>query len=165
MDNAIFKKRFYAITGAGACLLLALVWAYIKGGLSPRGFAAGVLVYWIAMFGAFFILLRSKQRSDKEAREKKIANGIAPEALDRDECIKNIRAMKIGIAMWVVVLAYGLFTTQGDPLLPRVAGGGFDLFLLVVCARALIRSRKRLKEIAAQSTTQSSDASAQVPGA
>jgi hypothetical protein len=36
MDQSAFLKRFYAILFGGACVLLVLVWVFIKGGY-PRG--------------------------------------------------------------------------------------------------------------------------------
>ena len=157
MNKAAFTKRFYAIAGAGACVLLILVWAFINGGLSPRGFAVAGLFCSIAMFAAFFSLIRSRQRSDEDIRRKQIASGVSTEAVDQDRCVKNIRSMKRLIAVFAVLLGYGLLTTQGSPLLPRFAGAAFDVFILAACIHSLMRSQKKLKEIAAGHTTRSSD--------
>jgi hypothetical protein len=116
MDQSAFQKRFYAVVGGGACVLLILVWVFIKSGLSPRGFAVAALVWWIAMFASLFPLIRSRQRTAET------------ETLDRDRCVRNIRNMKRLIAVFAVLLGYGVLTTQGEPLLPRAVGAAVDVF-------------------------------------
>ncbi|MFY9852376.1 MAG: hypothetical protein WAK26_00695, partial [Terracidiphilus sp.] len=64
--------------------------------------------------------------------------------------------MKKLIAVFAVLLGYGVLATQGDPLLPRAMGAAFDVFILAVCIHSLIRSRKKLKEITAGAATMSS---------
>jgi predicted secreted protein len=157
MNKSAFTKRFYAIVGSGACVLLVLVWVFIKGALSPREFAVAGLFWWIVMFAVLFSLIRSRQRSDEDIRRKQIASGVSTVVLDQDKCVKNIRSMKRLIAVFVVLLGYGLLTTQGGPLLPRFAGAAFDVFLLAMCIHSLMRSQKKLKEITAGLTTRSSD--------
>ncbi len=147
MDHSAYMKRFYAIVCGGAGVLLVLVWGLIKSGLSPLGFAVAVLIWWIAMFAAIFVLIRSRQRGAKDLREKQISDGVSTDALDRDRCVKNIRSMKRLIAAFAVFLGYGLLSTQGKPLLPRLVGAAVDVFILAVCAQLLFRSRKRLQEL------------------
>jgi hypothetical protein len=145
MDQSGFQKRFYAVVGSGACVLLVLVWVLIKGGLSPRGFAVAALVWWIAMFATLFPLIRSRQRSAER------------EALDRDRCVRNIRSMKRLIVLFAIFLGYGVLTTQGEPMLPRAVGAAVDVCFLAACVHSLIRSRKRLKALSADRATESSD--------
>ena len=147
MDHSAYIKRFYAIVSGGACVLLALVWGLLKSGLSPRGFAVAVLIWWVAMFASIFVLIRSRQQGAKDFRDKQISDGVSTAALDRDRCVKNIRSMKRLIVAFVVFLGYGLLSTQGQPLLPRLVGAAFDVFILAVCAQSLFRSRKRLQEL------------------
>jgi len=147
MDHSAYIKRFYAIVCVGAGVLLALVWVLLKSGLSPRGFAVAVLMWWVAMFASIFVLLRSRQRGAKDFRDKQISDGVSTAALDRDQCVKNIRSMKRLIAMFAVFLGYGLLSTQGMPVLPRIVGAAVDVFILAVCAQLLFRSRKRLQEL------------------
>jgi hypothetical protein len=96
MDQSerVVRKRFYAIVGCGGCMLLALACVFIKGVLSQRGFAVAALIWWIAMFAAIFLLVRSQKRSAENFRRKQIANGIPAETLDRNRCVKNIRSLK-----------------------------------------------------------------------
>src|ERR1700691_3317618 len=147
MDQSAFQKRLYAIGGGGAGALLILVWVFVKDGLSPRGFAVAALIWWIAMFAVIFPLIRNWQRSTEDIRKKQIASGVSAEALDRDQCVKNIRNMKRLIAMFAIFLGYGMLTTQGGPLLPRAVGAGFDIFLLTAFINSLIRSQKKLKAL------------------
>ncbi|MGC2502067.1 MAG: hypothetical protein WA419_17845 [Silvibacterium sp.] len=126
---------------------LVLAWVFVKSGLSPRGFAAAGLIWWIAMFASLFGLIRSRQRSAEDVRRNKIASGVPTEALDRDRCIKNIRSMKRLIAVFAVLLGYGVLATQGDPLLPRAVGASVDIFCLTACVHSLMQSKKRLKEL------------------
>jgi predicted secreted protein len=147
MDQSAFQKRLYAIVGAGACGLSILVWVFVKGGLSSRGLAVAVFIWWIAMFAVLFPVIRNHQRSAEDTRNKQIASGVAPEALDRDQCVKNIRNMKRLIAMFAIFLGYGILTTQGEPLLPRVVGAGIDILLLTGFINSLIRSQKKLKAL------------------
>ncbi len=147
MDQSAFQKRLYAIVGGGACGLLILVWVFVRGGLSPRGLAVAALIWWIAMFAVLFPVIRNWQRSAEDNRNKAIARGVAPEAIDRDQCVKNIRSMKRLIAMFAIFLGYGMLTTQGEPLLPRVVGAGVDVLLLTGLISSLIRSQKKLKAL------------------
>lgn len=158
MDNSTFLKRFYAIAGVGAGVLLVLVWVFINGGLSLRGFAVAALIWWIAGFTAIFFLISSRQMQAEQIRRNQIASGVPSETIDQDRCVKNIRSMKRIIVVFAVLLGYGLLTSQGTSLLPRAAGAVFDVFLISVCVLSLMRSRRRLKEIAANSAKGSVDA-------
>lgn len=153
MNQSAYLKRFYSIIGAGACVLLGLVWVFIKGGFSPRGFGVTVLIWWIAMFAMLFTLIRSRQRSAEETRRKQIANGVPAEAVDRDQCVRNIRSMKKLIGVFAVLLVYGLLSTQGDPLMPRAIGAAVDVFFLAAFLHSILRSQKRLKELPANPAT------------
>ena len=157
MDQSAFQKRLFAIAGSGACVLLALVWLFIKHKLSPRGFAVAVLIWWVAMFAVFYRSIRSQQRVAEDFRRNQIASGVPPEAVDRDRCIKNIRGMKKLIAVFAVLLGYGLLSTKGAPLMPRTIGAAIDVFFLAVCVQSLMRSQKRLKELPADRGRESSD--------
>jgi hypothetical protein len=127
--------------------LLLLVWALIKHVLSPREFGVGVLIYWIAMFSLLFVLIRSRQRGAEEVRNRKIDAGVPADDLDRERCVKNIRSMKGLIVAFVIFLAYGLITTRGQSLLPRLVGSAFDVLIVVACGYSLYRSKKRLQEL------------------
>jgi hypothetical protein len=157
MDKSAFLKRFYATAGGGACVLLLMVWIFVKGGLSPRGFAVAGLIWSITMFAVFFSLIRLWQRSVEDFRREQIASGVPTEAIDQDRCVKNIRAMKKLIAAFSVLLGYGVLTTQGGPLLPRSVGAAFNLLILVFCILSLMRSQRKLKEIDAGTATRSTD--------
>lgn len=157
MDQSAFLKRFYAVAGGGACGILILVWVFVKGGLSPRGFAVAALIWGIAMFAVSFRLIRNRQRSAEDIRKKQIASGISLEALDRNQCIGNIRNMKRLIAMFAIFLGYGMLTTQGEPLLPRAVGATIDVLLLAAFINSLMRSQKRLKALPADHAAGPSD--------
>jgi len=157
MDKTAFLKRFYVIVGGGACVLLSVVWMFIRGGLSSRGFAVAVLIWWTAMFASIYPLLRSRQKSSEDSRTKQIASGIPAEEIDRERCVKNIRSMKRLIALFAVLLGYGILTTHDDPLLPRATGAAIDLFLLAAFIHSFMRSQKRLKEITANGATRRTD--------
>lgn len=147
MDQSTYMKRFYSIVCAGACVLLILVWLFVKHGLSARGFGVAALVWWIAMFAMIFGLTRARQRSASDFRRQQIAQGASADALDRDRCVKNIRSMKRLIAAFAIFLGYGLLTTRGQPLLPRLVGAMVDVVILGACAHTLFRSKKRLQEL------------------
>ena len=147
MDHSTYMKRFYSIVCGGACVLLAMVWIFIKHGLSPRGFGVAVLIWWIAMFAMIFALIRSRQRSAEDFRRQQIAQGASADVLDRDRCVSNIRRMKRLIVVFAILLGYGLLTTQGQPLLPRLVGVMVDVVILGTCAHTLYRSKKRLQEL------------------
>ena len=98
------------------------------------------------MFAAVILrLIRNRQRSAEDIRNKQIASGVSPVAIDRDQLVKNIRNMKRGIAMFAIFLGCGLLTTQGGPLLPRAVGAGVDVFFLSasLCKFSSIRFAKR----------------------
>lgn len=157
MDQSAFRKRLFAIAGGGACVLLALVWLFISHNLSARGFGIAGLIWWVAMFAVLYRFVRSQQRVAEDDRRNKIASGIPPAAIDRDRCIKNIRSMKRLIAVFAVLLGYGLLSTQGAPVMPRTIGAAVDVVFLAVCVQSLMRSQKRLKGLPADRATQSSD--------
>jgi hypothetical protein len=157
MDQSSFQKHFLAIAGCGAGVLLVLVWVFIKGDLSSRGFAVAVLIWWIAMFAVFFQFIRSRQRAAEDAERKQIASGVPPEEVDRDRCIRNIRSMKRLIAVFAILLGYGLVSSQGAPPLSRTMGAAVDVLLVAVCVHSLVRSQKRLKGLPADRARSSSD--------
>jgi len=157
MDQSAFQRRFFAIVTGGACVLMVLVWVFIKGGLTPRELAAAVLMYWIVMFTFVFRLIRARQRSAEDIRKKQIANGVPIQALDRERCVRSIRSLKRLIAAFAVFLAYGLVATWGGPLLPRAVGATVDVVILAACVHALIRAQKQLRGLAAERATVPSD--------
>jgi hypothetical protein len=153
MDQSTYLKRFYSIVGIGACVLIVLVWVFMKGGLSPRGFVLAILIWWIIMFASFFSLIRLRQRSVGDIRRRQIAGGVPEERVDQDRCVSNIRSMKRLIVAFAVLFGYGMLATRGDPPLPRVVGATVDTLFLAVCVHSLIRSKKRLKVLRADSAT------------
>jgi len=157
MDQSAFQRRLYAIVAGGTCVLMVLIWVFIKGGLSPRGFAAAVLMYWIVMFAFLFRLIRSQQRSAEDVRKKQIASGVPIEALDRERCVRSIRSLKRLIAMFAVFLGYGLLATRGGPLLPRAVGATVDVVILAACVYALMRAQKQLRGLPAEHATRPSE--------
>lgn len=152
-----FRKRFYVAAGCYSVAEMILVWGFIKGVLSIRGIAIVTLILAIAMYAAIFLVIRAHQRETKEFRLKQIASGVPAESLDRDRCIKSIRSLKRIIAFFAVLLIYGIVATRGGPLLARMAGLGFDVFVLVPCVILLIRSRKKLKELSSGSANAHSE--------
>jgi hypothetical protein len=157
MDQSTFLKRLYAIVAGSACVLMVLVWVFIKGGLSPRGFSVAALIWWVAMFASLFTLIRSRQRSAEDIRKKQIASGVPTEALDRERCVRSIRSLKRLIAVFAVFLGYGMLATRGEPLLPPAVGATVDVFFLAVCLHALMRSQERLKGLPADRAIGPSD--------
>lgn len=146
-----FRKRLFAVAGCYSAVVMILAWGFIKGVFSVRGFAIVALILAIVMYAAFFLVIRSYQRKRKEFRLQQIASGVPAELLDRDRCIKNIRSLKRFIALFAVLLIYGILATRGGPLLGRTAGVGFDVFILVACVISLVRSQKWLKELSSGS--------------
>jgi FtsH-binding integral membrane protein len=151
----VYRRRFYAIVGCGICVLLALTWGFIKGVLSPQGFAAAGLIWWVAMFAAIYLVVKSRQRSAEDHRRKQIASGIPAETIDRDRCVKGIRSLKRLTILFAVLLIYGIYATQGGPLLPRATGAGFDVFVVACCLYSIVRCQRRLKELSAGSAKKS----------
>lgn len=141
--------------GVGGCVLLAVAWLFVKGVLTPRGFAIAGLFYWVAMFAVFYLLIKSLQRSKEDFRREQIAKGIAAESFDREQCVKGIRSVKRLIALFGILFIYGIFSTQGEPPFPRVAGEGFDVLILALFTNALLRLRKKLKGLPAMNTARS----------
>ena len=145
------RKWLFAVVGCYSVVMMTLAWGFIKGVFSVRGVASVALILAIAMYAAFFLVIRSYQRKRKESRLQQIASGIPAESLDRDRCVKGIRSLKRMIAFFALLLTYGIIATRGGPLLARTAGAGFDLFILIACVISLIRSQKKLKELSSGS--------------
>ncbi len=145
MDRMGFVKRFYGVAAGGGFVLFVLGWVFIRHDVTLREFAIAVLIWWVVMFVFLFRLIRSRQRSDQENRKTQIASGVPTKTLDREQCVRNIRIMKRLAFVFAILFACVLLPTQGDALLPRLAGASFDLALLVGCLVSLTRSRKKLR--------------------
>ncbi len=81
MDQSTFLKRLYAIVAGSACVLMVLVWVFIKGGLSPRGFSVAALIWWVAMFASLFPLVSPSSYRGSDGRRYRfkpdqIASGV-----------------------------------------------------------------------------------------
>ncbi|MGH9589688.1 MAG: hypothetical protein ACRD25_04800 [Terracidiphilus sp.] len=153
----LFRNRMYATAGCGGCALMALSWAFVKGALPQREFVVAGLIWWIFMFAAFFLLVKSRQRSAEELRRGRIAKGTLPEVLERDRYIKSIRSLKRAVAVFAALLIYGIWATQGAPALTRAVGAGFDALIVASCVYAVIRLRKRLKALSEDGAKGSSE--------
>ncbi|HEX5236075.1 MAG TPA: hypothetical protein VFW25_12175 [Silvibacterium sp.] len=153
MDESAYRKRFFAIVCGGACALLVLVLAFVKGALSPRELSFAALILWIVMFVSLFLLIRARRRSAEVLRTKQIASGVPVDTLERDRCATNIRSMKQLIGVFALLLVFAVLETNGYATLPRAVGIACDLFFMIACTLSLIRSRKRLKELTAGSAT------------
>lgn len=44
---------------------------------------------------------------------------------------KSIRTLKIAVVVLPILLIYGLWATQGEPLFPRLVGAGVNIYFTV----------------------------------
>lgn len=139
----IYRRRFYTVVIIG--VLFVVAWLFVKGVLTPLGLAAAGMIYMASMFVALLLVTLSFQRSAREFRGEQIAKGISAESFDRERYVKSIRSLKRLIVLFAVLFVWGVFATQGDPLMTRVGGLGIDGLFLSSFVYSLIRLRKKLK--------------------
>ena len=131
--------------GCGACFLFLLVWCLIKHLITPRELGFAALAYWVLMGTGVLLIIRSYRKAIKEDRALKASRGEPDDFDTPEQRLKKIRSTKRFIAFMVLALVYGLWTTRGGPLFPRLVGASFDLLVTASFISMLIRLQKSLK--------------------
>ena len=114
MTNSAFRKRFYWTAASIGAVYAALVFAFVKGLVSPRPLAWVFIAIGVAGYIAFYCLL-------KRARDERRASGEFDKPLDEQTRLRyrsSIRHLKIMVFVLIFSLVYGLWSTRGDSLPP-----------------------------------------------
>ena len=143
----LYRKRFFVLCGCLALVLMALAFGMVNRVLSPREFGFIAIFLWIGMFIGIMRIIKLYRKSDAEFREKQIAQGLPAQSLDRERYTKSVRSLKRLIGLMTVLLAYGLWNTQGQALMPRLVGTGVDLFIILLAINSLLRARRKLQNL------------------
>lgn len=138
MTDVGFRKRFYWTAAALSTALMTVVFASIEKWIPPRLLAWLLIGVMVVFYIAFYRLI-------KRNRDESRATGEFDKPLDemtRLRLRRNIRRFKIWVAFLIFCLAYGLWSTQQDPLLPRIVGASVNV-LMIVYLTWLIRKLQR----------------------
>ncbi|MEO6910037.1 MAG: hypothetical protein ABI158_03845 [Edaphobacter sp.] len=121
----------------------AIVVAFIAGKITPleMGYA-----FATACFTAIVVLtlLLSQASSEGHAASELEKDSVSPVA--RKKILRNVRNYQIVIAVMPVLFAYALWSTMGDPLLPRIIGAAINVTITSAFIVALKTQKAKLKE-------------------
>lgn len=124
-------------------VLAAVVGAFVAGEITPHemGYASAVVCF---MAVVVLTLLLSRTSSEVHTAMELAQNGVDSAA--RKKTLKAIRHCKIVIAVMSVGLAYGLWLTKSDPLLPRLVGAAINVAITGAFIVALRAQKAKLRE-------------------
>jgi hypothetical protein len=121
----------------------AIVVAFVTGKITPleMGYA-----FATACFTAIVVLtlILSRASSEGHAARELAKDGVSSVA--RKKILRNVRNYKIVIAVMPVLFAYALWSTMGDPLLPRIIGAAINIAITSAFIIALRTQKAKLEE-------------------
>jgi len=123
----------------GGLILLAAIFAFGNGLLSPRAFASVLIAYFACVTVAAFAILRKVRASSGKSTE------TADDATVK-KFRKRIRRLQFGVAFFAIVLVYALWETRNDPWLPRLVGATINLLFQTVMIQSIRRMQRLLKQ-------------------
>lgn len=122
--------------------LLAIIWAFVEGKLTPRETGGVSLVDCLIAIVALTILLRPGRK------ESAIAKVGAPEGVSaaaRKRILRNIRRCKIAIVV-MAIFVYASCSTGDDPLWTRMVGATINIVITIAFIVALRHEKAKLSE-------------------
>lgn len=140
---AEFPKKALLPPIAGLLGIICLiVLAFVTGYLSAQSAALTCIVLCVV---ATFV---ANARLQKAAREAKLKGEIEPapsDSLTSMKTARRTRTLEIAIGVLLSLLIYGLWTTRGGPILPRLIGTAVNLWLVGSFSWALHRQKQKAK--------------------
>ena len=121
-------------------MIVLLGFEFSRGVISPRALGVIALILSIAIF---VWSVRIVKRSAPESSLSPSLQGSSDSDIQtRKRRLLRIRQCEIAIAILALLLVFGIL--KGGPLLPVLVGASFNLCLMVVLIRVVMRLKKSL---------------------
>ena len=138
--EAYLRKLLLLFSLCYAVVLITLVSAFMLKILSPRGLGIAGLISMAAGTIVLTGFIRKGQKRFPVASPSQELNSDA-----RKRLMGSIRSMKAYIALLVFALIYGLWSTRGGPMWPRLAGVIVNLCMTAALVSAVRKGERKLK--------------------
>lgn len=138
-----FPQKTLLLSIAGLLGIMSLIaLAFVTGYLSAQ-FAALTCILLCVV--ATFVVNARLQKAAREARLKGGVESTPPDSLASMKTARRIRTLEIAIVVLLLLLIYGLWTTRGGPILPRLIGTAVNLWLVSSFSWAVYRQKQKAK--------------------
>jgi hypothetical protein len=122
-------------------VLVAIVGAFVAGEITSleMGYAFATSCFTaIVVLTLLFSRVSSEVHTARELTQDRV-NSAA-----RKKALRTVRNCKIAIAVMPVLFAYALWSTRGDPLLPRIIGATINIAITSAFIIALRTQKAKL---------------------
>lgn len=137
------RWRLLLLVFGGVVVIIPAALALSNGLLSPRGFARVMIAYMACTALVAFIMLRNARANFQVSTSTDVE--VADDAI-RNRFRKKIRSLQIGVGFFAIVLVYALWSTQGEPWMPRLIGAAMSLLIQYVMIQSIRRMQRQLKQ-------------------
>ena len=142
--ESAFKSVMWQFVIAFAIALIIVVREEIAGGVSPRGMA--IIVMGLAIVGWVFLTV-SFTRINRQYRSEETPQPEFGDQASRRKILRRVRRLQAFVVIMPLLLVFGLATTIGEPILPRVTGAAANLGFMWVLVRALRAGKAELQRM------------------
>ena len=125
-----FRSRFLFLSGCFCALMSLLVYTTVTGTVSLRFFALFSILLALGLGVGIAYATKGGQDSNPSL------------AADSVRVNPSTKRLRVSIIVMLMLLLYGMWATQGAPLLPRMAGAAINLFI-TACFVFLLRRAKK----------------------
>jgi hypothetical protein len=141
MTTGELQKRIYWTAASISAVYIAVIFVFLKGLIPPRFLGWIFIAIAIAggvTFHRLFKRFRDELRAAREF-EKPLDDAT------RRRYRSSIRNMKILVGVLVFALVYGLWSTRGDPVLPRIVGVSVNILLNASLISSIRKLQRKLR--------------------
>jgi hypothetical protein len=132
------QSYLLAIMATFAAVALLVAIAFANGVISPRFLGVVLLL----LVGGLSIAVTLSLK--KAAAAAGIDSGQRRTATEASKIRGSIRCLQAAVVVLPVLLVFGLWSTRGGPLFPRMTGAGINIFFTLWFISLIRRAKKQL---------------------
>ena len=136
------RRRLLFLSFGGVIILIPVSLAYAYG-LIPSRALGWVLLGYVACVTLVVVIILRNARARFRTSPGTLA-GSLDDALRR-KYRRRVRFLQLGVALFALVLVYGLWDTRNDPWPPRLVGAVINLLMQAGMIASIRRLQKELK--------------------
>jgi hypothetical protein len=130
------QSYLLAIMATFAAVALLVAIAFANGGISPR-FLGVVLLLLVGGLSIAVTLSLKKAAAGLDSGQQRTT-------AESSKIRGSIRRLQAAVVVLPVLLVFGLWSTRGGPLFPRMTGAGINIFFTLWFISLIRRAKKQL---------------------